>query len=224
MRAVWLVAWCVASAAVAGASPVSYDFVGTVTEAGESPVAVGRRVAISVTLDASFADDDPSPELGSYQGYGEFGPLLAATIAGQDVRGLFTAVTVRAGGGASFDVVSGTPLTDAGFSLHLSTPRPGVLPGDAIPATLDPARFETATFSRTLSLDASHFAGTIAAAAPVPAPGSLPSLARVWPCSPAQGARRRGGADRAPAASWTRRRSAGFIPRPDAATPPAAGA
>lgn len=233
MRAVSFTACWLAFAATAGATPVTYNFTGTVIRAdaqrGDPPVGDGRRVAISVTLDASFADRDPSPDIGSYDGYADVGPVLAATFDGEDARGFYASVTVSRGVGGvdSFDVFSGSPLIYVGFTLEFSTARPGVLLGDAIPAALDPGRFETATFSR-LSLYEGGFveiAGTIDAAAPVPAPGSLLLLATGLALLAGAGyGRHRGGPAHAWAMPRTRRRAAGFTPQPAAGTSPAAGA
>ena len=179
-----LIPCILAFAASAQAAPITYSFTGTVSQVASPagtpgsvvPVVTGQQVPILVTLDSALPDSDPSPDIGDYVSPGSFTstPMLSATIAGQDMTGLFSEVLVNTG--ISIEIRSASPQTSAGFDILLSGAQPGVLPTDAIPLSLNPGDFSTATFSRTVlsSPAVTGFSGTIQAA---DIPASLPVLA-----------------------------------------------
>lgn len=186
MRSLGPVLCALAFVLPAEAAPITYSFTGTVsqvaspagTPSNSVPVVAGQQVPILVTLDSAFPDSNPSPAVGGYVTPGSLAstPVLSASIAGQDVTGLFSTVVVNVG--SSIEISSASPQTGGGFDILLSGARPGVLPTDVIPPSLSPGDFSTATFSRTVLFSPAGigYSGTIQAAA-VPAPASLPVLA-----------------------------------------------
>ncbi len=53
----------------ANAMPITYSWTGTVTnnDSGFPGIAVGEKIGISLTLDNSFPDQNPSPNIGLYE-------------------------------------------------------------------------------------------------------------------------------------------------------------
>ena len=173
-------------AAPAAAMPITYAWTGTVDAVGAgfpAGVTVGENIDISLTLDNSFSDDDPSPNRGSYNANPGMPPLvLAVDIGGNEEIGDFQSVEVLDDdqGVDEFMVATGSTMSDAGFEIVFQTTHVGVLTSDSIPLSIDPADFETATFSvdRTPAFTEflPAFSGTINGAVSVPEPGSVALL------------------------------------------------
>ena len=167
----------------AAATPITYAWTGTVdtVEPGyPAGVTVGETIGISLTLDNSFADQDPSPNRGLYSSTPATPPLvLAVDIGGNTTTGSFQTVEVLDDyrGVDGFEVSTSSQMTGAGFDIMFETKHVGVLTSDAIPFAINPANFEMAAFSVdrfpafTMFLPA--FSGTIDTERPVPEPSSL---------------------------------------------------
>jgi hypothetical protein len=166
------------------ATPVSYSWSGVVNNVGagfDPGVQVGQTIEISLTLDNSFSDQNPSPEVGSYFATPATPPLiLSADIGGDTHIGSFQFVTVSDGSGGidSVEISSSDQMTSQGFDILFQTDQTGVLDSDAIPPYIDPSDFTVATFSvergSAFTEFLPAFGGTIeAAATPVPEPLTL---------------------------------------------------
>lgn len=181
MRALAIVAAAVLVMAypAAHATPITYDFTGTVTAEASQPVSVGQQIAIAVTVDPLFPAIQSAPGVTVYNGgFVSPSPVLSATFDGQNVLGSFSSVVIHsdAAGISSMAINSGTPETDAGFSLSFQAGAPGVLASGAMPLAIDPLDFQTGTFRRTVALNYLYYAGTINRPQAVPSPGSLALL------------------------------------------------
>ena len=164
----------------AQAAPVTYSFTGTVDQVGttpEIPVVVGQQIPIVITVDAAYPQDPSGNSYSSLSG----SLVLSATFAGQNNTGLIQTVMIDPG--LLFQINTTSPQISNGFGLTLSSPLPGALPTSAIPSTLNPADFETGTFSVVEAFSASEygFSGTIdglaSSSSAVPEPASLALLA-----------------------------------------------
>jgi hypothetical protein len=176
------------AASPAAAAMVTYDWRGTVdvVEPGfPAGVTVGETIGLSLTIDTSFPDQDPAPNSGLYTNDTQPGTplILSSDIGGDTHTGIFQTMTVLDGanGVDEIQIETGDPQTGQGFIITFSTPDLGVLASDAIPSTIDPADFETATFAvvRESALEEflPGFSGTIDAQVPVPEPSTLELLA-----------------------------------------------
>ena len=163
------------------ATPVTYDFTGRVNALSNQPVTVGQLVPIEVTVDAAYPASNSKPGVTQYLGgFTGPSPVLSATMDGVNVMGEVSSMAVDYGAsGSAITISSGTPLTDAGFSLSFMTDKADVLTNGAVPLTIDPGEFQSATFRRTVAFNYVYYAGTIdpPAAETVPSPGAAPLLA-----------------------------------------------
>jgi hypothetical protein len=187
MRMIFLSSLAVLSlgtaAAPAAATPITYAWTGTVEVVDPdfpTGVTVGETIGITLTLDNSIADTNPSPDEGDYSSNPATPPLvLAVDIGGNMASGPFQTVTVLNDhqGVDAFEISTSSQMTGLGFTITFETDHTGVLTSDAIPLAIDPADFETAVFSvdrfPDFAMFLPSFSGTIDAAAPVPEPGSL---------------------------------------------------
>jgi len=186
-RCMTLAALLMAFADIAVAAPITYDFTGTVTAVTQSmfhafDVSVGDEIAITLVLDDTFPDSNPSPNVGQYDAVllpTPRSPILGLEVAGVDVTEGFGGVTVRNddNGIDAIHLTSGAPH---GFAsgMDFSTSNLGVLAGDTIPLSIDPKDFNAATFVVNLLPTGDSFSGTVdAQAAAVPEPGTLVLLA-----------------------------------------------
>jgi hypothetical protein len=171
----------------AAATPITYSWTGIVNrvDPGVDPgVSVGQTIGISLTLDNTVSDDDPSSNSGSYSATPATPPLvLGVDIGGDTNMGPFQSVTVLndVGGVDSIEISSSSIMTELGFDILFQTNNLEALGSDAIPFSINPGDFQTATFSVDrgvpFSMFLPSFGGTIGAAAvPVPEPGSLAVL------------------------------------------------
>ena len=169
------------------ATPISYEWTGTVDriDPGFPPgVTLSEKIRISLTLDNVFLDQNPAPDQGEYSRDPSQAPMvLAVDIGGETVVGPFQSVTVLDdhSGVDAFEVVTSSEMTGIGFTIIFETTNLGVLNSDAIPLGIDPADFETATFSvdrfPAFEAFAPSFGGTIdAAAVSTPEPDSIAVL------------------------------------------------
>jgi hypothetical protein len=167
----------------AQAAPITYNWVGTVTEVDQPDpaFAVGGRIAITLTLDGDAVDRDPSPNFGNYNWFpGPFDsgpPILNLDIGGTGGGGCCFINTVEIYNDVDgFDrIVIASASTHFGTTgaLEFRTTDLDTLTSDAIPLSIDPDDFEVATFARLLSYPI--FArGTIdELASAVPEPASI---------------------------------------------------
>ena len=162
---------CIAFASGAEAastvSPANYFFyarVGTSSNGPKSP-SVGSIVPISVTVDSAFPAFSQKNHATTYYGGPGFNlpsPILAASINGVSVLGLFDYVYIdqNYNGAYSITLLTYSFGNDAALTLTLSTTLTGVVKNDHIPAKVFPGNFQTATFSATFD-PTNSFAGTI---------------------------------------------------------------
>jgi hypothetical protein len=153
---------------VAFAAPVKYDFTGTVTRndfpttfpptTSFFPYEIGERIALTFTLQTSYADADLSSRRGEYYnptGIYDIGPVLAVDIGGTggfaihqylQVFDNYTDVNGETYDGLTFEV--GEPQRGWQSRFLFRTSDLSVLDSDAIPTSIDPGDFEIATFQR----------------------------------------------------------------------------
>ena len=154
LAGVALAAW----APVVGiAEPVTYSWIGTVTDS-TGDLAPGATVSVSVTLDRGYPADantkDPKREatysggLGSASGKS---PILAITIDGANAQGWFDRVHVEKNldGLSQVSIQSALPQCCRSVSLVFSTTMKGVVKSVDIPKTLFPSSFQSSTFAVT---------------------------------------------------------------------------
>ena len=136
-------------------SPANYFFYARVTSGnGPKIPAIGSIIPISITVDTSFPAYSQKNHVTMYYGgpgYDLPSPILAASINGVQVLGLFDDVYVALNDNGMYSI---TLLTyafgdDAALTLTLSTTLTGVVKNDHIPAKVFPGNFQTATFSAT---------------------------------------------------------------------------
>jgi len=182
-----LALWSVAPAA---ASTIHYAWTGTVTfvdPISPATVVVGQKIGITLDLDSTVPDQDPSPNRGLYDQQLQQ-PVLVQSVDFGGVTGVgaFQLGTVRAddGGMDQFMISTGDQHIGARFVIDFETSHPGVLASDALPLAIDPMDFETATFfvngpDNLQPLFFPRFSGTIDAlrVAQTPLPGSAAMFA-----------------------------------------------
>ena len=136
----------------AAAGTISYAWTGTVTHIvpGSIPVVHhGQRIGITLTLDDSVPDQDPSSTSGIYDQ--QLMPptlVLAVNIGGVTDIGSFQRGTVLAndGGVDEFSIDTGDQMVGRRFLIDFKTSHPGVLTSDSLPLSINPQDFETAVF------------------------------------------------------------------------------
>jgi hypothetical protein len=185
-RCMTIAALLMAFADIAVAAPITYDFTGTVTAVTQSmfhafDVSVGDKIAITLVLDNAFPDSNPSSNVGQYDAAppAPGSPILGVEVGGIDVTESFGGVTVRNddNGIDAIHISSGAPKSFV-TGMDFSTSNLSVLTSDAIPLSIDPKNFDTATFVVDLLPTGDSFSGTVdAQAAAVPEPGTLVLLA-----------------------------------------------
>lgn len=185
MRLVNLIIFSIVAASAAKATPVTYNFTGTVNQVGTNtlaPVMVGQQIPIVITVEAAY----PQNANGTYTSFGSSATsfsniVLSATFAGINENGFIQIAVVNPN--SLFQINTSSPQTSSGFGLGFSSPLPGALPTSAIPLTLDPSNFGVGTFSVVEAFSASQFGftGTINGLASngsaLPEPASLGILA-----------------------------------------------
>ncbi|HLZ08510.1 MAG TPA: hypothetical protein VKT80_07985, partial [Chloroflexota bacterium] len=151
---------------------------------------VGDKIDISLTLDTSFPDQNPSPNVGFYLcffcsppqlvGAANFGAVKFGGPTGfpgtvQDVDVLNNDMGVD-----EFMISTGFPHSGGCcFTILFKTSNLNILTSDAIPLFIDPTEFQTATFSVQPCVTPaciSGFSGTIGAAGEIPEPSGLTLL------------------------------------------------
>jgi len=148
--ALGIVAAC--GVAPAAASTISYVWTGTVTSVdpiSTATVAVGQKIGITLSLDDTVPDQDPSPNRGIYDQQPPTPHLVVSVnIGGVTDIGSFQFGTVRAndGGIDEFMINTGDQLIGDRFTIDFKNPTPGVLTSDALPLSIDPKDFAIATF------------------------------------------------------------------------------
>lgn len=170
----------------AAASTINYAWTGTVTDVtpGSLPVVgLGQKIGITLTLDNSVPDQDPSPHRAIFDQQLQPPTLvLAVNIGGVTNVGSFQFGTVLAddAGMDEFKINTGDQHIGDIFGIDFKTSHPGVLMSDSLPLSIDPHDFALATFivngpNNFLMLgSAPRFSGTIdSAVAPTPLPGSI---------------------------------------------------
>ena len=170
----------------ARAVPVTYGFIGTLIEIngpdGSFPYALGEQLTLTYTLQTEYPDADPSASRGDYSnptGIPGIGPVLGVDIGGTGGFGSIQYIEVfndYANGGATYDgliVTVGEPNDDWQSTFTLLTRDLSVLSSDAIPAAIDPARFETTQFLR-FGAPPDYVRGTLdGLVTDIPEPGAL---------------------------------------------------
>ena len=162
----------------ADAAVITYDWTGTVDfvrPGVPAGVTVGEKIDITLTLDNSAPNQSTSTNTGIYGGDPRTPPILSADIGGDTGLSPFQNIVV-------FDdfqgvdkvlISSSEPETGLGFILTFQTDQLGTLSSTAIPLSIDPTKFETATFEVTgIPQFLPSFSGTIDAE--VPTPSSVP--------------------------------------------------
>ncbi|HVO02932.1 MAG TPA: hypothetical protein VMT54_12060 [Candidatus Cybelea sp.] len=191
----WLVAVALGSgaAAPATANTIGYSWSGIVDHVvAGSPagVTVGQHITISLSLSDAVPDMNPSPSHGDYETMADIPPVL---VLGVDIGGVtdigafqFGTVLHDEGGVDEFDVETGDQMIGSRFDIHFATTHPGVLSSDAIPLSINPADFETATFSVNepgpLQEFLPVFNGRILAVSTLPVPNSLAMFSLALGC------------------------------------------
>ena len=147
---------------VAGhAAPVTYSWTGTVTSSTGDPTQ-GATVPVSVTLDRDYPADTGTPDAKRQATYsGGRGtpsgasPVLAITINGADVQGLFDSVHIEKNlaGLSEIAIRSAMPQCCRSFGIVFSTTIKGVVKSLAIPKTMFPANFQSSVFAVTYTQD-----------------------------------------------------------------------
>lgn len=177
-----------AAATPATANTISYSWSGIVDHVvsdSTAAVAVGQHIHITLSLNDAVSDTDPSASRGSYQTVAANPPIL---VLGVDIGGVtdvgafqFATVLHNDGGIDEFDVDTGDTLIGDRFHIQFTTSHPGVLSSDALPLSIDPTDFETATFSVNETGPFEQFLpvfdGTIRNVSTVPLPDALPMFA-----------------------------------------------
>ena len=151
-----LVATSMAVASPAAAAvPVTYNFNATVLVSHGGPP---RKVTlpVSITLDRAFPADPNTANparLATYTGGSAspsgISPILAVTLAGQDVHGWFDSVRVQRNLNGLSEIALQTALPQYGTTLQIAftTTIRGVVTSVAIPKAIVPGNFQTAAFS-----------------------------------------------------------------------------
>lgn len=173
------------------ATPVKYEFTGTVTHndlsASFFPHAVGDKIPVTFTLQTAYPDTDPSSLRGEYYnptGIYDIGPVLAVEIGAAggfaihqylQVFDNYTDANGDTYDGLTFEV--GEPQRGVTSRFTFRTSDLSVLSSDDIPLALDPGQFEIATFDRVARPFEVTGGGTLDALTNIPEPGSLALLA-----------------------------------------------
>ncbi len=187
MRFAVVLGFAVLAVVPAQAAPITYNWVGTVTEVDQPDLgfAVGGRIAITLTLDGDAVDWDPSPNFGNYNwfpGPFDFGPPILNFDIGGTGRGggdaCCTIYTVEIYNDVDgFDrIVIATASTHFGTTavLEFQTTDLDTLTSDAFPLSIDPDDFDVATFARLLTPPGLFARGTIDAL-----PSAVPESASI---------------------------------------------
>jgi len=174
----------------AEAAIITYDWTGTVDVVDPgfpAGVTVGEKIGVTLTLDSSIPPDlDNTPNMAHYEeeeGQPPF--VLSDNIGGNTDVGVFQDMYVLDNYQGVDEVIieTGNSMTGDGFEIMFKTDHPGALTSDAIPLSIDPADFETATFAvvRNPALGdfLPGFSGTIDAEVAVPEPSSLAIIGTV---------------------------------------------
>ncbi len=163
-----LVGMALAGGAKAASTPsqANYFFYARVTSGtGPKIPSIGSIIPISITVDPSFPAFSQKNHVTMYYGgpgYNLPSPILAATINGVQVLGLFDDVYVAINNNGNYSI---TLLTyafgdDAALTLTFTSTMAGVVKNDRIPARIFPGNFQQASFSATFD-PFDNFAGTI---------------------------------------------------------------
>ena len=172
-----LTLWAIATPAAA--NTITYNWLGIVDQSDLSAnpsFTVGEKIKISLTLDDVIPDTAPSLEIGQYDA-DIFNPpvlVLAANIGGIADTGTFQFAQVFNGhnGTDAFSVDSGGPTIGNVFSIDFSTSDLGVLTSDALPLSINPGDFDTASFSVYGDGPPGFSGRIISSVGTVPLPGS----------------------------------------------------
>ena len=134
-------------------TPATYVFYGQVQSGsgglnGPDP---GAIVYISVTVDTSFPAFSQQNHMTVYyggSGYGYPSPILALTVNGQDMHGIFDQVTItnNASGTSGLELDTLSPM-GLSVTVAFTTTVKGVVTSDKIPKQVFPGNFQTRTFS-----------------------------------------------------------------------------
>ncbi len=173
----------------ADAAIIAYDWAGTVDVVDPgfpTGVTVGEKIEITLTLDNSLANQSTSADQGLYSSNPGTSPLiLSADIGGNTGLGNFQTMQVfnNHQGLDEVQIQSGDEMTNIGFIITFKTDQLDTLSSTAIPLSIDPTEFETATFQVTrapaFEMFLPSFLGTIDAEVPasvVPEPASFAIL------------------------------------------------
>lgn len=136
------------------ASTATYSFTGVVTASHGGPKP-GQTVAITFTVNRDFAADaGGTPGMrASYTGGSAspsgLSPILGGTIDKADAHGWFDSIKVQKNLGGVSAVTMSTALPQYGLSLTvaMATAMHGVVKSLAIPASVFPGLFQSATFT-----------------------------------------------------------------------------
>jgi hypothetical protein len=149
----------------AHAALVTYNFVGAVSylddPGGYFGYSPGQRVPVSLTLDTSVPDADPSPHHGDYGnagfGRGALRPLVQLTIGsntifGQEWQWLDIYNDIVDANGDVRDEISGSATTVKGptISFSFQAINRDALQSDALGQALDPEQFDYASVGMNL--------------------------------------------------------------------------
>lgn len=163
----------------AHAAPITYNWVGTVTEVDrpDPAFAVGGRIPITLTLEGDTADHAPSPNFGIYSQQASGPPvILNIDIGGTGSNGAIHIVEIYndVDGFDRIVIASATFHIGGVAGFEFSTTDLDTLTSDAIPQSIDPDDFEVATFVRRNNPFEFLAMGTIDELAPaVPEPSSI---------------------------------------------------
>jgi len=162
--------WAITNSAAASA--ITYSWLGIVDQIDPSAdpgFAIGERIKITLTLDDVVPDTNPSPEIGQYDT--QFYPpvlVLAVNVGGYVEIGDYQSATVfnNHNGTDLFSVGAGRPQVGSTFQFDFSASNLGALTSDALPLSINPRAFDTATFREYGYIPG--FSGRILSATPVP--------------------------------------------------------
>jgi hypothetical protein len=175
-----------ANATPAAASTITYNWSGIVdnVDPGTHWVTIGETIKISLTLDGAVPDLASQPEIGQYDGT-VFAPpflpnlVLAVDIGGMTSLGSFHDITVfnNFNGVDAFSIDVNSPMIGNVFVIEFATSNLGALTSDALPLSINPVDFDTATV-RVYGEGPPGFSGRIVSSVPgtVPLPGSVVML------------------------------------------------
>jgi hypothetical protein len=143
--------WAIATPAAA--TTITYNWRGVVDHVDHVVPGFGvrptQRINIHLTLDDAVPDTNPASDIGEYDTV-IFPPILvvAVDIGGFTGIGSFQSATVfnDHNGTDAFSVSTGDLHIGNVSSFDFSTSDLGVLTSDALPLSLNPAKFDTATF------------------------------------------------------------------------------